>query len=185
MKTKRTIATATALAILAGVFSFTVLRGTQPARAQTDEAPPTVGYISFGMLGITQGQTIRLSVVNAIRRNDISFPPGPTRVTLTFLDSEGNTFRHRDGSIVRRVAQLERGQATFLDFNSDDFPPGPTRVELRAVVNVSPIQDSRLIPYDSAVPSMEIFNNGNVRTVVSITNPGVIRGFNPQPDPPL
>jgi len=34
------------------------------------------------------------------------------------------------------------------------------------------------------VSSVEIFN-ANGRTVVFIGNPGVIHGFNPQPDPPL
>jgi hypothetical protein len=34
------------------------------------------------------------------------------------------------------------------------------------------------------VPSVEVFNNSNGRTVLFMGNPGVSRGFNPQPDPP-
>jgi len=37
---------------------------------------------------------------------------------------------------------------------------------------------------DRIVPSVEVFNNATGRTVVYIGNPGVIRGFDPQPDPP-
>lgn len=185
MKTKRLITIAGVLIALTAIFTLSTLRGTQSAQAQTDEAPPTVGHISFGMTGIAQGQTIRLGVVNSIRPNDGNFPPGPSRVVLTFLDADGNRLRRRDGSIIRRAAQLERGQAAFLDLNFDEFPPGPTRLEVRAVVNVFAIQDTNVIPYDSAVSSVQIFNNGNPRTTVAVTNPGVIRGFNPQPDPPL
>jgi hypothetical protein len=181
---KRLLITAALLIAVAAVFTLGALQLTQPAQAQTDEAPATVGHISFGMISIAPGQTMRLNVVNALPPGPV-FPPGPTRVVLTFLDADGNRLRHRDGTIVRRAVQLERGQATFLDFNFDEYPPGPTRLQLRAVVNVFPIQDTRMIPYDSAVPSIEIFNNSNPRTVVAITNPGVVRGFNPQPDPPL
>ena len=182
---KRLLITAALLIAIAAVFTLGTLQLTQQAQAQTDEAPATVGHISFGMIGIAPGQTMRLNVVNAIRPNDSIYPPGPSRVVLTFLDADGNRLRHRDGTIVRRAAQLARGQATFLDFNFDEFPPGPSRLQLRAVVNVSPIQGTSMIPYDSAVPSVEIFNNSNPRTVVAVTNPGVVRGFNPQPDPPL
>jgi len=185
MNKKRLLTTAAVLIASATLFTLCTLQGTRPAQAQTDEAPPTVGHISFGMTGIAQGQTIRLGVVNSLRPNDVSFPAGPSRVVLTFLDADGNRLRRRDGSIIRRTVQLERGQAAFLDLNFDEFPPGPTRLEVRAVVNVFAIQDTNVIPYDSAVPSVQIFNNGGPRTTVAVTNPGVVRGFNPQPDPPL
>ena len=54
------------------------------------------------------------------------------------------------------------------------------------VVQPPPVGDFNAIPYDSAVPTVEIINNRDGKTqYVVFTNPGVIRGFNPQPDPPL
>ena len=107
-------------------------------------------------------------------------------MVLTFLDAEGHHYRNRNGEIIRRMVMLANGEATFLDLNYDEYPPGPSRLQLRAVVNAyppGPTDDE--FPSSPIVPSVEIFNNANGRTVVFIGNPGVIRGFNPQPDPPL
>ena len=190
MRTKRTL-TVIALAALVALGSLGIFRETQPVRAQ-DTLPPPIGErISFGMVGLTRGQTIRLSVVNAIPY-DSAFPPGPSRVALTFLNGDGQPFRNRDGSVIQRALELEPGRAAFLDLDADDiqWPPGPTRIQLRAVVNVipPPIPDSNEQPPpvpDRIVSSVEVFNSSNARTVLFIGNPGVIRGFNPQPDPPL
>jgi hypothetical protein len=189
MRTKRTLTIAATLVALVAFAAFGIFRETRRVQAQTDEVPPpNHDRISFGMVGITQGQTIRLSVVNAIPY-DSAFPPGPTRVLMTFLDAEGRRLRQRDGSPARRVVELQPGRAAFLDLNYDDFPPGPTRLQLRAVVNVQPPPnpDSNVPPPipDRIVPSVEVFNNANGRTVLFIGNPGRIRGFNPQPDPPI
>lgn len=163
------------------------------ARAQDQQPPPNPDRISFGMVGVTRGQTIRLNVVNAIPY-DSAFPPGPSRVVLTFLDAQGRQLRNRDGSPVRRAAQLERDQSTMLDLDFDQWPPGPTRLHFRAVVDVIPPPIGEQPPPigeipppigDRVVASVEIINNATDRTVLFIGNPGVIRGFNPQPDPPL
>jgi hypothetical protein len=138
------------------------------------------------MVGITQGQTIRLSVINTLPPGP-TFPPGPSRVVLTFLDAEGQRLRHRDGSIIRRAVELEPGNATFLDLNADDlqFPPGPTRLQLRAVVNVfppSPIDNA--LPPSPIVPSVEVFNNANGRTAfVMSAAPSVQRLMHSPPNP--
>ena len=191
MRTKRTLMIAATLVAVFAFTAFGIFRETRRVHAQSDEPPPGADRISFGMVGITQGQTVRLSVVNAIPY-DSAFPPGPSRVALTFLDAEGRRFRNREGSIIRRAVDLQPGRATFLDLNADDiqWPPGPTRIQLRAVVIVvpPPTGDSNEQPPpvgERIVPSVEVFNNANGRTVLFIGNPGVIRGFNPQPDPPL
>lgn len=67
MKTKRTLTIATVLVAFAALMTLGVFRGTRPVKAQTDELPPPVhDRISFGMVGITQGQTIRINVVNTV-----------------------------------------------------------------------------------------------------------------------
>ena len=110
-------------------------------------------------------------------------------MVLTFLNGDGQHFRNRDGSPVRRVVMLQPGQSTFLDLDADDlqFPPGPSRFQLRAVVTAQPPPVGENPPPvgDRIVPSVEVFNSSNGKTVVFIGNPGVVRGFNPQPDPPL
>jgi hypothetical protein len=144
-----------------------------------------VNRICFGMVGLTQRQTIRLSVVNTFPPPAPDLAARPSRVVLTFLDSEGRLIHNNDRSPVRKVVMLQPGKATFLDLNADDlqYPPGPTRLQLRAVVKAESTPSSNLAP--PFVSSIEVFNNWNGRTMLCIGNPGVIRGFNPQPDPPL
>ena len=152
------------------------------AQAQ-DQSPPVGDRFSFGMVGIVPGQTLRLHVANI---GDIVCPC--SRVVLTFLDTNGQRLRAGDGSILQRAVELRPGRAAFLDLNADDpqWPPGPSRLQVRAVVSVYPPGPSDIaFPPSNIVPSVEILSNRNGRTVVFISSPGVIRGFNPQPDPPL
>ena len=187
MRKKSTLTVTTLFIALTILVSIAFLRGTQRAWAQDQTPPPEPDRISFGLVGITQGQTIRLSATNTTTPNDPNYPPGPSRLSLSFLDVEGRPFRSRDGSVFRRVLDLERGQATFLDLSYDELPPGPTRLQLRAVLTVLPPGPSKTDTpppvNDRIVPSVEVINNANARTVFIIGNPGVIRGFNPQPDP--
>jgi hypothetical protein len=189
MRTKRTLIIVTAVVALVAFAAFGNSRGTQSVRAQDTQpppqAPPQPDNISFGMVGITRGQTVRINVVNT------SFAVCPCdRVVLTFLDAEGRLFRNRDGRPIRKEVTLEPGQSTFLDLNADDlqFPPGPTRIQLRAVVNlVSPPQpeNGELSPPqpDRTVPSVEVFNNSNGRTVFALSAPPAIRQQTaPQPE---
>ena len=188
MKTKRILTIALVLITLAALLTLGFFRGTRPVQAQDQLPPPQPDRISFGMVGLTPGQTLRVNASNIIATNDSGYPPGPTRVAIIVVNSHGDPFRHRDGSPVRKVVMLERGESAFLDLNGDDlqFPPGPSRLQLRAVVNVLPPGPTDVaLPPSPIVPSVEIFNNANGRTVVLIGSPGVIRGFNPQPDPPL
>ena len=189
MKT-RSLLKKTSLAItVLSLVTLAIVVGVRRAGAQDQLPPPSPDRISFGMVGITSGQTVRLSVV-AIPY-DSALPPGPVRVALTFLDTDGNRFRHRDGTFIRKVVMLNPNNATSLDLNADELqlPPSPIRLQLRALVTAvpPPTNDSKQPPPvgDRLVSSVEVFNNNNSRTVVFIGNPGVIRGFNPQPDPPV
>jgi len=167
MKTKRRTVTSLALVALAALVSLGIFRGTQRAHAQDQTPPPTGDRISFGMVGITQGQTARINVANVLTPNDPNYPPGPTRVVLTFLNSDGQLFRNRDGNPIRRVAMLERGQATFLDLNFDEFPPGPV---------------DNALPPGPIVPTVEVLNNANGRTVFALSGPPAVRQVPPPTD---
>ncbi len=169
MKTKRRAVTVLALVALAACTFLGIFRGERRAHAQ-DVQPPMIDRISFGMVGITHGQTARINAVNLIAPNDPNYPPGPSRVALTFLNSDGQLFRNRDGSPIHRVAMVERGQATFLDLNFDEFPPGPSRIHLRAVVTVfppGPVDGG--FPPGPIAPTVEVINNANGRTAFALS----------------
>jgi hypothetical protein len=181
MKTKRTLTIATVLVALTMLTTLSVLQRTRKVQAQ-DQLPPPVGdRISFGMIGITQGQTIRLSVVNTEPPPIGDSQPQAQRVVLTFLDSEGHFIHNNDRAPVRKVVMLQPGKASFLDLNADDLqlPPGPIRLQLRAVVNAAAPPSSNLAP--PFVSSVEVINNANGRTVFALSSPPAIR----QQPPPV
>ena len=191
MKNKRTLTIAAAFVALTIFAGFGIFRSVPRTKAQDQLPPPVNDRISFGMVGITSGQTVRVSVANTIMPNDANWPPGPTRVVLNFRLPNGNLLRNRSGDIVRKAVDLERGDSTFLDLNYDELPPGPVRLQLRAVIVAipPPVGDSNELPPpvgDRIVSTVEIINNRDGRTQFAVfMNPAVIRGFNPQPDPPL
>jgi hypothetical protein len=175
--------TSLALVALAALVSLGISRGTQHAHAQDQVPPPTGDRVSFGMVGITQGQTARINVANVLTPNDPNYPPGPTRVVLTFLNGDGQLFRNRDGNPIRRVAMLERGQATFLDLNFDEFPPGPIRIQLRpAVTAFPPGPVDNALPPGPIVPTVEVLTNANGKTVFALSGPPAIRQVPPPTD---
>jgi hypothetical protein len=180
MKTKRTLTIATVLIALALLAILGVFRDTRHAHAQV-VPPPTPDRVSFGMVGITQGQTVRVTAVNSTLPNDINYPPGPTRVVLSFLDTEGQLLRNSSGSLISRVVMLERGHSAFLDFDFDEYPPGLSRLQLRAVVDVLPPgpTNNEIAPPNRMVSSLEVFTNANGRTVVYSGNPNVVYAGNP------
>src|SRR5215471_9409785 len=71
-------------------------------------APPDPGR-SFGMVGITSGQTIRLSLVNLQPPPDpgTQIPPGPCRVLLSFRDANGQPFTDSNGQVIGQVVELQ------------------------------------------------------------------------------
>jgi len=189
MKTKRAIiiSIATVAFVLAAIFG--IVRQTQPVRAQ-DQPPPVPDRISFGMVGITAGQTVRINIANTIMPNDSGWPPGPTRVVMSFRGMNGQLIRNRNGEVVRKAVDLERGDSTFLDFDFDQLPPGPIRAQLRAVIVAfppGPTDGEQPPPIgESIAATVDVINNANGRsTLVMYTSPAMAHGFNPQPDPPL
>ena len=187
MKTKRILTIATMLFALGTLMTLSAFHGTRKVQAQDQVPPPINDRISFGMLGITEGQTVRVNVSNSIAPNDSGYPPGPTRVVIRFLNSVGRPVTNRSGEVIRQALELQRGESTSFDLNFGELPPGPIRAQLRAAITEvpPPTNDSNALPPGpTTVQSVEVINNANARTVLFMGNPGVIRGFNPQPDPP-
>src|SRR5215471_21599397 len=118
---------------------------------RASQAPAPEG--GFGMVGITQGQTMRVNVVNVcpgpepdqippgpcrvIPPGDPDLPPGPCRVLLSFRDANGQPFTDSNGQVIRQLVELQAGQSAFLDLNGDIFAGGvstnggPARLQLR------------------------------------------------------
>jgi hypothetical protein len=111
----------------------------------------------FGMVGIVEGQTARLNLVN-LGNGPSEFPP-PCRATLQFFDGEGNV-------LAERRVRLEAGRAAFLDLTPTSIPANtvgdvlaPPRAQIRAAIN----------PTGGEYPppcraTLEIFDNATSRT---------------------
>jgi hypothetical protein len=56
----------------------------------------------FGMVGIAEGQTARLNLVNLLTPGASTVPPDPCRAELQFLDGDGNV-------VASRIVRLEPG----------------------------------------------------------------------------
>ena len=146
-------------------------------------APPDPDR-SFGMVGITQGQTLRLNVVNLNPPPDPEAPPGPCRVLLSFRDPNGQPFTDSNGQVIRQVVELQAGQSAFLDLNGDLFAGGistnggPARLQLRPFVRVlvAPPDPGKQFPPGQCRGTMEVFDNASGRTSIFAT-------FEPPPDP--
>jgi hypothetical protein len=186
MKTKRTLSIATVLIALTVLTTLSVLQRTRKVQAQ-DQTPPPVGdRISFGLIGITEGQTVRVNVSNIIAPNDSSWPPGPTHVVIRFLNSAGRPVTDRRGEVIRQAVELQRGESTSFDLGFGELPPGPIRAQFRVLVTEvpPPVNDTNpLPPGPSTAQTVEVINNANGRTVFALSGPPAIRQVPPpQPD---
>lgn len=138
-----------------------------PAHALID----TIRYHS-SPVGVTDGQYARLSayfVQSESGRPEL--PPGPCRVTMRLLNQAGAT-------VAESVVTLGPGRDTVLDFRPAGLRAGE-RATVRAVI-LGERDASGLAP--RIVPSLEVVDVETGRT--TIASPGLIRGFNPQPEPP-
>lgn len=120
----------------------------------------------FGMVGIAEGQTARLNLVNLLQPGASTVPPDPCRAELQFLDGDGNV-------MASRLVRLEAGHAAFLDFAPTFVPVNtvgdaiaPLRAEIRANVELG----TAGLPPDPCRATLEIFDNATARTTVFIAS---------------
>ena len=144
--------------------------------------PPDPDRTTFGMVGITRGQTMRLNVVNLNSPPDPErqSAPDPCRVVLSFRNAQGQPFRNSDGQIIRRTVELQSGESAFLDLNGDMFggpstnaDTAPLRVQLRPFVRVlvAPPDPEKQFAPDPCRATGEVFDNATLQT--SFVIPGV------------
>src|SRR5438876_10796969 len=95
--------------VVSAIFMLTLITilNTKPAAAQIDPGHRVT------VVGITQGQTARINVLNTA---DLSspFPPGPCRVELSFQFTSGKPVLNRDGRPYDVILWLDRNHGAFL-----------------------------------------------------------------------
>jgi hypothetical protein len=128
---------------VAGVIAVALAVGALSQRAGAfNPQPDPPGY---GMIGIADGQTARLNVVNlGVPDPTTGVPPDPCRMRLQFVDADGNV-------LVSRGIAPEMGHSAFLDFapsfvpvnTTDAVAAAPLRAEIRAVLFSDNLQGAR------------------------------------------
>jgi len=160
MRSKGRISKALALGAVAALVA---LSAPTLARAHTN-------FTNFGMVGIVDGQTARLNVVNI----SAQLPPGPCMVELMFMDSMGMV-------LARTTLDLMPGEAAFHDFNfADVIGPQPIgRLQIRPEARLLGGPDTR--GRCLVVPTLEVYDNTTMQTMIFFgLTPTLVQG--PAPD---
>jgi hypothetical protein len=158
----------------AAVTPFRIKNLPAPAAGLDDETGPV--HRPLTTVGVTQGQTARINVVNSPDPNT-SIAPSPCIVELCFHDVSGNLILDRSGRAVQKTATIDPHHGAFLDLNGNLVAGAGGRVVIVPCIRNLSLNDGTL-----AVPTVELYNNTTKTTLV--LSPGVARGFDPQPDPP-
>jgi hypothetical protein len=148
---------------IAAVVTIGVIYKTQPVRAFNPQPDPP----GFGLVGLTQGQSLRINVTNPATPPDPNLPPDPIRVVMAFRNTDGELFRNGEGNPIRRIVLLRAGESAALGLNADDFArsfDGNGRLQLRPVVQIQQADGVNGSPPDPCLPSVEVINNANART---------------------
>lgn len=129
------------------------------------------------MLTVAANQGARLNVVRVDDLGSVEDPNiRPCHVELRFLDASGNLLGNS------QTTNLRPGQAVSNDLDNGQ----PTSTEgqrlIRADVRAIDPEDATRRSRCTIVPTLEVFNRRTGET--RFMHPGVLKGFNPQPDPP-
>jgi hypothetical protein len=114
-------------------------------------ASAQAGFNSFRPVGITFGQTARVTAANTGTRAII--------IDYTFLDSEGAVLAQLVGQVI------EPGKMMSFDLNADDVVREGERIQIRVVISGDNLR--RLLT------STEVFENDTGKTTVFIGDPGL------------
>jgi hypothetical protein len=127
------------------------------------------GY-EWGMVGVSRSETIRLTMVNlGTQRPSRTVPAVQCRADAVLLDSEGN-------ALARRAMVIDGGKSASLELSGAAIDDPNIRPGVRAAVRTN-------CPSDSMIGTLEVFDTATQQGNL-ILHPAVIKGFNPQPDPP-
>jgi hypothetical protein len=163
-----------ALALGAIILAFS----TSIAIGQTEPPEPGRAQVSFyGMHFISGGQTMRVTVQNPRLSDPDIIPCIRVRVLFDVYEAAGDgSVRLRFARRVSRELELDAGEAATLDFPSS-----------RSGDWISPTVSARCEENCPSDPTrVRVLSTAAIRqggsTVLLL--PAVLRGFDPQPDPP-
>jgi len=131
---------------------------------------------TYGMVGLAHGQTARLNLLNlgVIPSPIAANPAAPAcAAQIDFLDDQGQLLKSQ-------VLTVPPGKSLSLDLNYDtDLVALAPRFEIRVDVRIPPQAGGILPPVFagcSLIPSFEIFNNSDNKTVLIIAGPRLSYG---------
>ena len=160
-------------ALLIGLVAALVWN-TMPVSA-LKEVDGKIGY--FGMLTVATNDGARINVVRVDAPNMVEDPNiRPCHVELRFLDANGNQIGNS------QTTSLRPGQAVSNDLDNGQPTSTEGRRLIRADVRAIDPEDATRRSRCTIVPTLEVFDRRTVET--RFMHPGVLKGFNPQPDPP-
>ena len=157
------------------------------AAAQSTSLPVWYSQVqTLGMVGLTEGQTARLNLLNP----GVQSPAATGAVCsaqVSFLNGQGDVLKMTTVSVIP-------GKSIPFDLNRDtDFADAEQRVEIRAIIRIPPVPPivspqpvlPQPVPPQPAtctlIPSLEVFNNDTGRTQVVITDVRTVPGPWPVP----
>jgi hypothetical protein len=152
------------------LFALTVTSTLSALGQEALTIPPGSSRVqTFGMVGITTGQDLRLNVLNA----GILTPteqPISCGVQFFFVSDQGVVLK-------RAAATIGPGRSHSVDISRDaDIAAGQSRVEVRAVV--TSLSFSAITPgsaprqrFCQLVPTLELFDRDTGRTTVILAHP--------------
>jgi hypothetical protein len=160
--------------ILVFVVTILCLAGLATAQA-APIAIPFPQIQTFGMVGLTEGQTVRLNALN---------PGAPSPLATGAICSGQLSFLNDQGVVLKTAAvNVLPGKSVFLDLDRDtDLAVADRRVEIRATIQipiVTPVVNPPWPATCTLIPTLEVFNNDTGRTQVVI----VETRFFPSPVP--
>lgn len=121
------------------------------------------------------GQNARVQLVNlAAAPGRVGSPPDPCRVSVQFIDADGNDVG------AGQSLSIARGHSATAE--APVFVRTGIPMTLRARVTVILRSGSPPDPCAALHGNYEVYDSQTLET--KFVSPGAIRGFNPQPDPP-
>jgi len=145
---------------------------TVPAGAQPAIMVATPQYMTFGMVGLTTGQTARLNAF-ALPLGGPIIAGASCQVTFDFYDASGK-------SLKTNTAKVAQGSAVSFDLaRADIITTSPGRVEIRGAVRTAFVNPSAvgapvtpgspitpISAFCSILPTLEIFDSSSGQTSV-------------------
>jgi hypothetical protein len=146
-----------------------------PAAAQAQTADDGVEVRAYGAVGLADGETARVTVLNLL--SPLLHPPNPCRVHLAFVDAAAAIWPGSNRQPASRTADLLPGESVTLTLAFDDIRGAVTgvRASVRAVMVNTAAPNVPPNPCDGLAPMLEIFDARSGWIQAAYSDPGPLR----------